>query len=389
MALWENEEARQHAFPVAARQIFLAHAGVTALPRVVAQAMADYAWESSRQMQEFGEALKMMAATREVAARMVEGHADEVALLGPTSLGLSLFARGLTWQEGDEILCYHEDYPANVYPWLDLERVGVKVRYLRPDSPGAITAELVEAAITPRTRLVALASCHFLTGTRIDIEAIGRVIHRHGALFSLDAIQTVGAFPTPVQEVDFLSADAHKWMLGPMAMGIVYVKKAHFEKLHPILLGAANVRSPNFIAQEEIKLPERAARYEPGVLNMSGVVGMKAALELIQEVGLATISDRLLQLKARLVAGLKQLGYQIHGPESGPTASSITTCYHPEQPLPPKAEALERASIIASLRHDRNGKGYLRFSPHFYNTEAEIDWVLNVLGDVNLPSFDS
>jgi len=381
-AIWENEEARRHAFPVAENQIFLAHAGVTALPRVVAQAMADYAWESSRQMQEFAEALKTMAATREVAARMVEGQADEVALLGPTSLGLSLFARGLTWQKGDEILCYHEDYPANVYPWLDLERVGVKVRYLQPESPGAITPELVEAAITPRTRLVALASCHFLTGTRIDIDAIGQVIHRHGALFSLDAIQTVGAFPTPVREVDFLSADAHKWMLGPMAMGIVYVKKEHFEKLHPILLGAANVRSPNFIAQDEIKLPERAARYEPGVLNMSGVVGMKAALELIQEVGLETVSARLLNLKARLVAGLKRQGYHIHGPESGPTASAITTCYHPEKPLPPRAEALQQASIIASLRHDRSGKGYLRFSPHFYNTEAEIDRVLDVLDDV-------
>jgi len=377
--LWEDEDRRRHEFPVVNNQIFLAHAGVTALPRLVAQAMADYAWDSSRQMQEFSDALRLMGLTREVAARIVAGHAEEVALLGPTSLGLSLFARGLSWSPGDEILCYQEDYPANVYPWLDLERQGVKIRYLQPESAGAITPDLVAASMTPRTKLVALASCHFLTGYRIDIDSIGQVIHDHGALFSLDAIQTVGAFPTPVTHVDFLSADAHKWMLGPMAIGIVYVKKTHFDRLHPILLGAANVRSPNFVAQQSIQLPDTAARYEPGVLNMSGVVGMKAALDLLESIGSHSISERLMTLKRQLVEGLQDLGFAIHGPVEGPQASSITTCYHPDQPLPPLAKALEQAGIIASLRHDRENRAFLRFSPHFYNTSQEIDRVLEVL----------
>lgn len=381
-ALWADETKRRHEFPVVQNQIFLAHAGVTALPRTVAQAMADYAWESSRQMQEFSEALRLMARTREVGARMVEGEADEVALLGPTSLGLSLFARGLTWSPGDEILCYQEDYPANVYPWLDLERQGVNLRYLQPETSGAITPDLVAESMTPRTKLVALASCHFLTGYRIDIDAIGQVIHERGALFSLDAIQTVGAFRTPVAHVDFLSADAHKWMLGPMAIGIVYVKKMHFQRLHPILLGAANVRSPNFVAQKSIQLPDKAARYEPGVLNMSGVVGMKAALDLLESVGIEQVSERLMSLKQHLVQGLKKRGFAIHGPVDGAHASSITTCSHPDHPLPPFAKALEAAGIIASLRHDRENRPFLRFSPHFYNTIEELDRVLEVLDQV-------
>jgi len=113
-----------------------------------------------------------MSASLSNSARLIGGNADEIALLGPTSLGLSLFANGIPWQEGDEVLCYQGDYPANVYPWLDLRRRGVVIRYLEPTEPGAITTDLVQQALTPRTRLVALASCHFFTGYRIDVDAI-------------------------------------------------------------------------------------------------------------------------------------------------------------------------------------------------------------------------
>ena len=101
------------------------------------------------------------------------------------------------------------------------------VRYLEPDEPGAITPELLERALGPKTRLVALASAHFFTGYRIDVDAIGGLLRARGILFSLDAIQTLGAFPTRVTHVDFLSADAHKWLLGPLAIGIVFVRKEH------------------------------------------------------------------------------------------------------------------------------------------------------------------
>src|SRR6185295_1862351 len=134
----------------------------------------------------FGDVLRDVKQARRVCADFIGAGADEVALLGPTSLGLSLFANGIPWREGDEVLCYHGDYPANVYPWIELRRRGVIVRYLEPAQPGEITPELVAAAITPRTRLVALASAHFITGYRIDVEAIGKVLHELGILFSLD-----------------------------------------------------------------------------------------------------------------------------------------------------------------------------------------------------------
>ena len=381
MNLFPDEARRQELFPVCRDKIFLAHAAVAPLPRSVADAICDYTRGSSENHQEFGDVLRDVKHARHTCAQLIGAHPDEIALLGPTSLGLSLFANGLDWQPGDEVLCYHGDYPANVYPWLDLRRRGVTVRYLTPASPGAITAELVEQALSPKTKLVALASAHFFTGYRIDVEAIGTLLHTRGILFSLDAIQTLGAFPLDVEKghVDFLSADAHKWMLGPLAIGIVYVKRDHFERLRPTLLGAWNVQSPNFITQDRIEFVPTAQRYEPGVLNIAGILGMKAALDAFLTQGMDTVAARLLELKAHLVRQLDLLGFTILGPAEGPAASSITTFRHATASSAALFAALEKAHVIASLRHDREGRDYLRFSPHYYNTEAELDTALEAL----------
>jgi cysteine desulfurase/selenocysteine lyase len=378
-ALVGDEAARQDEFPVSRARIFLGHAGVTALPRRVCEAMIGCIRAASENHQEFGEVLRVIQETRTISARFIGAEPEEIALLGPTSLGLSLFANGLPWKEGDELLCYGDDYPANVYPWLDLKRRGVAVRYLKTGRLGEITPELVANALTPRTRLVALASCNFLSGWRIDVDAIGQLLQARGILFSLDAIQTLGAQPLSVRHVDFLSADAHKWMLGPMAIGIVYVKKRHFELLRPTLLGAWNVRSPNFIPQAEITFPETAQRYEPGVLNVAGIYGMRTALEMLLEFGMEQIATRLAALKAHLVSTLHALDFEILPPIDGPAASSITTFRHPRADMPRLFAALEEAGVVASLRHDRAGTAYLRFSPHFYNTFDELDRAVAVL----------
>jgi selenocysteine lyase/cysteine desulfurase len=382
MNLFPDEAQRRELFPVCRDKIFLAHAGVTALPGFVADAVCAYTRQSAENPQEFGDVLREVKEARRVCAEFIGGRPEEIALLGPTSLGLSLFANGLEWKAGDEVVCYHGDYPANVYPWLDLRRRGVIVRYLEPARPGEITPELVEAALTPRTKLVALASAHFFTGYRIDLEAIGTLVHSRGILFSVDAIQTLGAFPLDVERahVDFLSADAHKWMLGPLAIGIVYVRRERFEVLRPTLLGAWNVVSPNFNALDEIRFVPTAQRYEPGVLNIAGILGMRAALDFFRAKGMETIAGRLLELKAYLTPRLEELGFSILGPGVGsPAATSITTCRHERTSGAALFAALERANVIASLRHDREGREYLRFSPHCYNTEAELDVVLAAL----------
>ena len=378
--IFASEEERLEQFPVAREQIFLGHAGVTALPRCAADAMIGHVRASCENHQEFGAVLRDIEETRRACAQFIHADKSEIALLGPTSLGLSLFANGLEWQTGDELVCFGDDYPANVYPWTSLQEKGVRIRFVETETFGRVTVEAVAAALTSRTRLVALASCHYLTGWRIDIDGIGRLCRERGILFSLDAIQTLGAFPTTVEQVDFLSADAHKWMLGPMAIGIVYVAKRNFELCRPTLLGAWNIHSPQFIAQPEIKFMETAQRYEPGVLNITGMYGMKASIDLMAGLGVNRISAAILDVRDYLEERLSALGFDFLSPLAPePMRCGIVTARHPQADPAALFAALEQGRVTASLRMARDGVFWLRFSPHYYNTRPEIDRVVELL----------
>ncbi len=383
-SLLRDEAARRHAFPICEQKMFFAHAAVCPLPRVAADAMIAYAHEATVSgPDDYTRALRQIRAARETCARMLPGSTpEEIALLGPTALGLNLFAGGFDWQPGDEVVYYADDYPSNVYPWTDLARRGVVPRSLEPERAGEITPELVAAALTPKTRLVALASAFFRTGYRIDVDAIGKMLGERGVLFSLDAIQTLGFSSVSVEHVDFLAADAHKWMLGPLASGIVFVKKSRFEQLRPLLLGTANIRSPDFIAQKEIVFLDTAARYESGVLNLGPILGMKASLDLLLEIGPETVAARIGELVGLLASSLGELGFEPVAPVSGPNAAGILSVTHPRADSGKLFERLQAAGVTASLRATRNHGAYLRWSPHFYNTEEEIARAVDVVSQV-------
>jgi cysteine desulfurase/selenocysteine lyase len=375
----DNEENRVEAFPICRNKIFMSHAAVTALPRTVADAVIRFAEQSAADFEHFSAVLDLLQETRTSAARLIGSSPDEVALIGPTSLGLSLFANGIDWRPGDEVICYLDDYPANVYPWLNLRSRGVTIRLLEPTEPGAITPELVAGALTPKTRLVALASCNFISGYRIDLDAIGQLLREKAILFSVDAIQTLGAFPTTVAYVDFLSADAHKWLLGPLAIGIVYVRKECFEICRPTLLGSWNVKAPGYVARQEIEFQPGAQRYEPGAMNLLGISGLKAGIDLLLDIGIGHVAERILAIRARLIDGVRRFGFAVLGPAEGPNASGIITVWRPGTDMQALFDRLSSEQIVCSPRQDRQGRQYIRFSPHFYNTQAEVDRVLEIL----------
>jgi cysteine desulfurase/selenocysteine lyase len=375
-----DETLRHRLFPVTQKRIFLAHAGVAPLPAPTVEALkaeadrASYAQESTEFMAE-------IESIRRVGARLINANSDEVALLGPTSLGLNLVAHGIDWKQDDEVICYADDYPANVYPWQSLASKGVRVVPLLPERLGEITPELVLKALTPKTRLVALASCHFLSGFRLDYESIAEELSRRGVLFCLDAIQSLGATTIDVRHIDFLAADSHKWMLGPLGAGIFYVKRKHFETLRPALVGAWNVRSPGFVAQPEIAFEASARRYEPGALNMLALHGMKASLELILGLGVKQIEARLLDLRAFSEERLMASGFRVMGFANRRSQKSGITTIALENPDAGVAHAkrLRENRIDISMRQTRSGLTCLRLSPHFYNTEDEIEEVIKIL----------
>lgn len=381
-----SEPTRQQEFPVTANKVFLAHAAVTALPRVAVSAMEQFLQHASSGSQEDPVIWGIVQKARESAARLLGCEPDEIALLGPTSIGLNLVAQGLPWKPGDAVVFYGDDYPSNVYPWRALQHRGVTLQPLQPKHPGVITWELIEPVLTPNTRLVALASCHFLSGYRIDIDTIGRNLHDRGILFCLDGIQSLGAFPVSVAHVDFLSADSHKWLLGPCGAGIFYVRRSCQDILAPALLGSWNVVSPGFIAQDTFAYYPGARRYEPGTLNLPGIVGMHAAMELLLTLGVETIAARILHLRRFFAEGLRSLGYRLCLEEfdtrplaSDRERSGIISVESPDGDIHELAARLETHRVAFSLRRNRSGKELLRFSPHFYNTEDELQRVLDLM----------
>jgi selenocysteine lyase/cysteine desulfurase len=374
-----NEELRRHEFPVCKNKIFLAHAGVCPLPRRVAQAMIDCINEATLGDQE-AFVLHQLEDARKAGAQLLNCQPDEVSLVGPTSLGLSFVAAGLNFRKGDNILIYHDDYPSNVYPWMALAEKGVKVRLLNVRHLGQIRKIDVIGQVDENTRLVALASNHFISGHRIEHAEIGKFLRERGILFCLDAIQTLGAFPTPVDHVDFLAADAHKWLLGPCGAGVFYVKRDLQEKLNPHVYGWHNVRNPNFVAQDAIEFRPGAAKFEAGTHGLIGVIGLLAAMELALEVGVENIARELLRKRAWLVPALQQKNYTVLNADARvETTSGITSFFTVGQDMTALHQKLSENGIVASLRTDRKGQKYIRLSPHFYNTDAELQRVVELL----------
>ncbi|MGH7980803.1 MAG: aminotransferase class V-fold PLP-dependent enzyme, partial [Limisphaerales bacterium] len=371
-----NEELRRREFPVARENIFLAHAGVCALPRRVADAIADCAARGTLgDQEEF--MLSRLEHARKLAATLIHCQPEEVALVGPTSLGLSIVASGLKLKRGDNVLIYHDDYPSNVYPWMSLAERNVEVRLLNTRGLGIIRPRDVAGQIDENTRLVALASCHFISGFRVEFDEIGKFLRSRGILFCLDAIQTLGAFPTTVEHVDYLAADAHKWLLGPCGAGIFYVRRILQESLNPPIWGWHNIHNPDFVAQETIKFREDARKYEAGTQNLLGVTGLIAAMELTLELGVESIAAELIRKRAWFVPELQTRGYTILNAASAPeNVGSMISFFAKGCNMGSVHKKLMDAGIITSLRVDRSGQNYIRISPHYYNTDQELGRVL-------------
>jgi selenocysteine lyase/cysteine desulfurase len=209
---------------------------------------------------------------------------------------------------------------------------------------------------------------------------LGRELRQRGVWFCLDAIQTVGAFPVDASQVDFLAADAHKWMLGPCGAGILYVKSELQEAVQPPVFGWNNVRCPNFVTQETLVLRRESHRYEVGTHNLIGLLGLRAALELLLEVGVEAIGEELLRKRAWLLRAVRERGFTVLNSSAQPSAASgIVTFFKPDADMALLHRRLADARVTASLRSDRSGQRYVRFSPHFYNSDAELERAVDLL----------
>jgi cysteine desulfurase / selenocysteine lyase len=370
-------------FPSRKSSIQFNHAAVCPLPARAAAALAVYAGNlSSRGGLDWRDWPAKADEVRGLAARLVGadervGGASSISIVPNTTWGLDIVAQGLDLIPGDSIVTTASEFPSNLTPWVALEKEGVAVRRV-PTRDGAFTAEDIIAVCDATTRLVSVSLVAFHTGFRAPVEELGAFCRARRIVFGLDAIQAVGAQRVDVADwnVDFLSADGHKWMLGPEGCGVLFTTPELRARLTPPP-GWANLERAH---GADYRVPPNpayrsdGARFEPGALPTPALYALAASLALLLEIGLPEVERRIARTLDVLIEGLPRLGFTpvLFG---GPPRSGILAARPPAgKDARTFQKRLADGNVVVSAR-----EGFLRFSPHVGNDEAEAERVLTHL----------
>lgn len=359
--------------PSTERGIHLDHASISPVSRRVAEAMRSVV--DTYEADGYQPAWRDDAdGVRESIARLVGSSARRIAFTQNTSTGLSLAANGVDWHPGDNVVLPEHEFPSNRYPWLNLSHRGVEVRRV-PAPAGHATIGAIRDAIDARTRVVTISSVQYSTGHRYDLDALGDLCRRHDVLFVVDGTQSVGALTIDVDAsgIDLLAVSGHKWMLGPAGAAFVHVSDRALERLRVDVVGWMSVAEP-FAFDGRLDLPDAARRFEPGTENTAGIMGLGAATDLFLELDPTMVEDRVLAVTDHLCDRLRQRGDAVLSPRRGPERSGIVI-FVPDDRDPEEVHArLAGAGVRCAPRG-----GGIRFSPHMYTTEDEIDRALSLI----------
>ncbi|MFH1852648.1 MAG: aminotransferase class V-fold PLP-dependent enzyme [Candidatus Neomarinimicrobiota bacterium] len=366
-------------FPHTDREmVYLDHAAVSPMNnRVKANLLAYIRQAQGEKIENWFDTMDMAVAAREKFGRLINAPKERVAAVRNTTDGMILLARGLDWQKGDRIILHRMEFPSNVYPWWDLQPFGVALDFL--DTPqGAVAPADLEKVVTDRTRLVAVSWVQYFSGYKNDIAALADWCHSRRILLAVDVMQGLGAlkYDNASAQADFIATGSAKWLMGPQGVGFIYITEELQERIHPPHLGWQS-RSDllNFHAYDQ-PLKADASRYEFATPFSLGVWGVNGAFDLLLEAGQPAIENRIIELTDYLVHQLLTRNYRIVSDRCDGVKSGIliTSNHNPERNQQ-IFEYLHKKDIHISLRN-----GNLRVSPHFYNTEAELDKLVEVVG---------
>jgi selenocysteine lyase/cysteine desulfurase len=367
-------------FPVTAHWAYLDHAAVAPLSGRAQKALLDW----STDMAENGVVhestwLRRVEEVRRLAGQLLNADPLDIAFIKNTSEGVGIVAEGLPWRAGDNVVTAEEEYPANIYPWLNLQHRGVEVRRV-PSQHNRIAIDDIRAAIDDRTRLLSLSYVEFASGFRNDLDALGGLCRERGVLFFVDAIQGLGVLPLDVRRtpIDFLAADGHKWLLSPEGAGLFWIRRDLVEQLHPVGIGWNSVVGAWDFSRIDFRLKPHAGRWESGSLNMGGIAALGASLGLLLEAGIPAIESRVMELTDRLCEASARAGLQVFSSRRAGDRSGIVS-------LVPRRE-MDTGTIVRRCRAEgiaiNHRAGRLRVSPHAYNTAEEVDRLVKVLGEM-------
>jgi cysteine desulfurase/selenocysteine lyase len=363
---------------ITAQTVYLNHAGISPAPARVAAAVTAAVQESARDPLGvfLSHILPAQASARARLARLMGVPPEHLAFTKNTGQGLALVADALRLDPGDNVVSVRCEYPSVVYPWYAQADRGIETRLVAPRPDGTFTAEDLDARMDARTRVVTLSWVQFGTGFRCDLAAIATAVHARGALFVVDVIQGVGAMPLAVEAlgIDIAVTGAHKWLMAPPGTGGLYLAPHVLDRLRLVNMGANSVVDVMKFDPLDFTPKPTAQRYEEGSPNGLGLVGLDAALSLLEEVGIDALAAQILSLAGYAAEKLEEKNYRVVSPRPDTQRAGLVMFQHRSLPNEAVLQTLTEAGVAAAVRG-----GSLRFSPHFYNTPEEIDRAVDAL----------
>jgi len=367
-----NVEKIRKEFPITRNKTFLNHSAMSPLPEPVANVIHKCVDEISAS----GEtSIEWNDGGKPLFARIIHAESEEIALVENTSIGLNVVANMLTYPRGSKIVTTDLEYPSVVYPWLR-KRLHTSIDYVK-NIDGKILLNDLDAAVDDNTVAIVISHVEYMNGFRQDLRAMSEIAHEHGAYLVVDAIQSAGVLEIDVERdnVDFLASACYKWLLSPPGAAYLYVKKQLIKDFEPPLAGWASVKPEVFETLDfwdiwSLRLSETASRFEVGSPSLISFVGATEALRMLLSYGIENIERRVLKLTDHLIEALKKQGLALQTPEDTQHRSGIVN-YKIKNPQEAVQKLNSRGIIVSARAHG------VRASPHFYNTEEEIDYLVN------------
>jgi selenocysteine lyase/cysteine desulfurase len=330
--------------------------------------------KSEDKIDDYTSFLKVVEETKQILAEMINCNVDRIAFVDNTSNGINILAQSIDWKYGDRILLNDVEFPANVYPFLNLKRFGVEVEFVKSEN-GIVTADQVINSIKPETKLISISFVQFLSGYKADLEKIGDHCRTNNIIFCVDGIQGIGAMQIDVRKckIDFLSCGTQKWLLGMQGLAFIYVDEDFQKKMIPANVGWLSVENAWNLLDFKLELKTSANVFKCGTLNSFGIYAFNTSLKLFKDFGFGNVESEVLSNTKYFIAKLNSIGLNCILSDCKDSELSGIVTIKPKNPEI-VFKGLSKQKIICSLR-----EGFLRFAPHFYNTQQEIDIVVDEL----------
>lgn len=350
-------------------KIYFNHASIGPLASPIVQKLNDYLFERSvSPIKNFNTFVRASIGAKELLGKLINANPKRIAWVDNVSNGLNVLAQGLEWKAGDRIILNDLEFPSNVYPFQNLKSYGVEIDFVK-SRDGKILLEDLEKAITPKTKLLSISAVQFLSGFRAELKSIGELCRKYNIIFAVDAIQAVSAVNIDVEEmkIDFLAGGSQKWLMALQGLSYIYLTEELQNRINQKYLGWLSVKNPFDMLNYEQGLNDNADRFQNGTMNAIGITALYESLKLFNSFGFENLENSVIENSVYLIEKLNELGITpfVNSDDKNILSGIVSFKTENSQQL---FEELNDQNILGELR-----EGYIRFSPHYYNTKEEID----------------